>query len=227
MANNISVIIRCRNEERWIGHAIQSCADFFESPEIIIIDDNSTDNSRRVISTFDYLNIKVMSIEGDYTPGKALNMGVRQATNETILILSAHCVLTSVNYFDKINVLLSDHVAVWGKQIPIWNGKKVNRRYVWSNFKEEDQINYHSPQENRPFLHNALCFYNKSDLIIGSRIIKCQNITDQIKKIYPNNYIGYLLSKYGGIFLSLLLFFTHNRFITDSLSTSSSPIIKA
>jgi len=165
MANNISVIIRCRNEERWIGHAIQSCADFFESPEIIIIDDNSTDNSRRVISTFDYLNIKVMSIEGDYTPGKALNMGVRQATNETILILSAHCVLTSVNYFDKINVLLSDHVAVWGKQIPIWNGKKVNRRYVWSNFKEEDQINYHSPQENRPFLHNALCFYRKNFLL--------------------------------------------------------------
>lgn len=60
---------------------------------------------------------------------------------------------------------------------------------------------------------------NKFDLSIGSRLIKCQNIKNQIKQIYPNNYFGYLLSKYGGFFLSLLLFFKHNKFITDSLTT--------
>lgn len=164
MVKNISVIIRCRNEERWIGHAIQSSVDFFGSPEIIIVNDNSIDDSKRVISTFDYLNIKISNIEGGYTPGKALNIGVKQASNDIVLILSAHCVLTSAD-FNKIQNLLSDHVAVWGKQIPIWNGKKVNRRYVWSNFKEEDQINYNSPQEDRPFLHNALCFYKKDFLL--------------------------------------------------------------
>lgn len=162
--SNVSVIIRCRNEERWIGHAIQSSADFFGSPEIVIVDDNSTDNSRRIISTFDFLDVKILNIDGDYSPGKSLNIGVKECTNDIILILSAHCVLTSVN-FNKIQNLLSDHAAVWGKQIPIWNGKKVNRRYVWANFKEEDQINYRAIEEDRLFLHNALCFYKKDFLL--------------------------------------------------------------
>lgn len=162
--NKISAIIRCRNEERWIGHAIQSTVDFFDSPEIVVVDDNSTDNSRRVISTFDYLNVKTLNINSDYTPGKALNMGIKEASNDIILILSAHCVLTSVD-FSKTQKLLANHVAIWGKQIPIWNGKKVTRRYVWSNFKEEDKVNYYAPEEDRPFLHNALCFYKKDFLL--------------------------------------------------------------
>ena len=42
--DNISVIIRCRNEEQWIGHSIQSVIDNFDNPEIVIIDNNSTDD---------------------------------------------------------------------------------------------------------------------------------------------------------------------------------------
>ena len=38
--NNISVIIRNRNEERYIGYAIQSVLDTFDKPEIIIVDNN-------------------------------------------------------------------------------------------------------------------------------------------------------------------------------------------
>ena len=33
--NKISIIIRTKNEERWIGHSIQSVIDFFSNPEII------------------------------------------------------------------------------------------------------------------------------------------------------------------------------------------------
>ena len=36
--DNVSVIIRNKNEERWIGHAIQSVVDFIDSPEIIIVE---------------------------------------------------------------------------------------------------------------------------------------------------------------------------------------------
>ena len=34
---DISVIIRCRNEEEHIGLSIQSVIDYFENPEILII----------------------------------------------------------------------------------------------------------------------------------------------------------------------------------------------
>ena len=50
---DISVIIRCRNEEEHIGLAIQSIVDHFKNPEIIIIDNQSTDESMKVVSLFD------------------------------------------------------------------------------------------------------------------------------------------------------------------------------
>ena len=58
----ISIIIRNKDESDFIGHAIQSCVDNFKDPEIIIVDDNSQDDSDRVISLFDNTNIRIYSL---------------------------------------------------------------------------------------------------------------------------------------------------------------------
>ena len=59
--DNISIIIRNKNEEQHIGYAIQSCLDFFNNPEIIIIDNESRDNSLDVVKFFnDRTSIKVL-----------------------------------------------------------------------------------------------------------------------------------------------------------------------
>ena len=61
----ISVILRCRNEERYIGHCLQSLDDFLYEPEIILLNNNSTDNSIRVVNTFDWMNIRKIHINND------------------------------------------------------------------------------------------------------------------------------------------------------------------
>jgi len=48
--DNISIIIRNRNEAEFIGFAIQSCLDQFENPEIIIVDNKSTDESLEIVN---------------------------------------------------------------------------------------------------------------------------------------------------------------------------------
>ena len=110
--DNISVLIRCRNEERWIGHSIQSVIDTFDKPEIVVVNNNSTDDSMGIVKMFkrdkkldvgkNYTDIKIYDIDG-YSPGKSLNYGVTKCSNDYVLVLSAHCVLDKVN-FDKINV---------------------------------------------------------------------------------------------------------------------------
>ena len=60
---------------------------------------------------------------------------------------------------------LDDYCVVGGKQIPIWNGKKITPRYVWSNFIDKDDVNLYSEGEKRYFLHNAFAFYKKDTLI--------------------------------------------------------------
>ncbi len=165
----ISVIIRCRNEESHIGHSIQSIINLFDNPEIIIVDNNSTDNSMKIVNLFANPTINNCIIKkiniNEYTPGLSLNEGVKKCTNNIILIISAHCKLKLID-FNKIKNSLEKYVAVWGKQIPFYFGKKVNpNRYIWQNFENKDSINYYSYGENRYFLHNALCFYKKDILL--------------------------------------------------------------
>ncbi len=158
----VSVIIRNRDEAEYIGFAIQSVVDHIKDPEIIIVDNNSKDDSLKIVSLFDRYNIKTYSID-DYTPGKALNLGVNKCSNDTILILSAHSQITKLD-LDSVEEHLKNNVAVFGNQIPIFRGKKITKRYIWSHFNDKEQTNMFSKIENRLFLHNAFCFYTKKVL---------------------------------------------------------------
>ena len=179
---NISVIIRVSNEERWIGHCIQSVIDKLSDPEIIIVNDSSKDNSINIVKHFvkdplldekierldekiesNYANIKILNID-DYTPGKSLNMGVREASNEVCLVISAHCVLTSIDLKNHLKDL-EKFACIFGNQIPYWSGKRINKRYIWSHFTNKKTENMYSDLENRYFHHNAIALYKKSTLI--------------------------------------------------------------
>ena len=52
MNEKISVIIRTKNEERFIGHAIQSILDKINKPEIIILDNDSNDQTLQIVRLF-------------------------------------------------------------------------------------------------------------------------------------------------------------------------------
>lgn len=158
--DNISVIIRNKNEEDFIGFAIQSAIDAFNNPEIIIVDNNSIDDSLGIVNMFKaHHDINVINIK-DYSPGTSLNLGVQECSNETILILSAHSQIVKMD-LGMVKEKLIENVAVFGKQTPIYRGKKINRRYIWSHFGDKEETNMFSKIEKRPFLHNAFCFYRR------------------------------------------------------------------
>ena len=108
----VSVIIRNYNEHQYIGFAIQSVLDFIPNAEIIVIDDHSTDDSLVVVKLFNNRSdIKVITID-DYSPGKAINLGVKNSKYNTILILSAHSQITKLD-LDYIDSKLKKYVAVF------------------------------------------------------------------------------------------------------------------
>ena len=172
---SISVILRTRNEERWIGHAIQSILDLIRKPEIIIIDNNSNDQTLQIARYFmqdpilkdnknkNYTKIIIKNIE-DYSPGKSLNKGIKLASNKVILVMSAHCQLKSINLQKHLHDL-KKFVCIYGNQNPIYYGKKISKRYVWSNFLKTQKINYFSKLENRYFMHNAISMFNRTYMI--------------------------------------------------------------
>ena len=157
-----SIVIRVRNEERWIGYALQSIVDHIgESCEIIIVNNGSTDDSIRIVNLFEYLTVKKIDIpSSDYTPGKALNLGIKNASRERVLILSAHCQIES---FDRnlVDIKFKDSsvACIFGKQTPYYLGKQITPRYMWSHFDDTPRENYFSKMEDRYFLHNGFALY--------------------------------------------------------------------
>ena len=194
--SKISVIIRSRNEERWIGHAIQSVIDHLPNSEIIIVDNNSTDETINIIRLFildpnlsetdntKYINIKILKID-DYTPGKSLNLGIENASFQTCVILSAHCVINKINISKHLSDL-NNYSAIFGNQIPIWNGKKISKRYIWSHFEKKNCVNMFSKLENRYFFHNAISICNKSFLLSNPFD---ENLSSKEDRYWANNII--------------------------------------
>jgi len=159
----LSVVIRNKNEQDYIGFAIQSIVDNLTDYEIIVVDNNSTDDSLSIVKSFNFEPIGIIGID-DYTPGRSINRGVRAASGDYVLILSAHAQIVQFNQ-DDILKFLGDYVCVFGNQIPILRGKKITKRYIWSNFANDDVVNMWSESENRHFLHNAFAIYPKQVLL--------------------------------------------------------------
>jgi 2-phospho-L-lactate transferase/gluconeogenesis factor (CofD/UPF0052 family) len=55
--------------------------------------------------------------------------------------------------------------------------------------------------------------------VYGTRAVKCTDLSDQLKRIYGNNRKRYVISKYGGMALSLMTLLLYNRYVTDVLTS--------
>ena len=162
----ISVLLRTRNEQEHIGFCLQSVNDVLgRDTEVLIANNNSTDDTMSIIQMFDWMDIEIFDVNS-YTPGKTLNYLVSKSTNNILLTLSAHCkLLPNENIGPIVNTNLEAVQAVFGKQVPIYKGKRITPRYIWSHFSDEVTTNMYSKIEDRHFLHNAFCFYDREYLL--------------------------------------------------------------
>ncbi len=95
----VSIIIPFRNESENIISNIKSIIKQNfpkENYEVIYVDDNSTDNSFRILNEFPKpKNVKVLSLPKDYTPNahkkRAIRYGIENSTGEIIITTDADC----------------------------------------------------------------------------------------------------------------------------------------
>ncbi len=98
MKNNdfsfVSIIISCRNEEKYIGKCLDSIIeqDFKkENLEVLVVDGASEDKTKEIVKSYTekYPFIKVLENPKKYTPF-GLNIGVKDARGEIIVRMDAH-----------------------------------------------------------------------------------------------------------------------------------------
>lgn len=94
MKGKISIVIPCRNEEKYIVDCIHSLLTNGYDPallEILVVDGKSTDQTAELVNDLnkDYPQVHLLVNEKKVTPN-ALNIGIQNATGSYILIASAH-----------------------------------------------------------------------------------------------------------------------------------------
>ncbi|MDR1819282.1 MAG: glycosyltransferase family 2 protein [Methanobrevibacter sp.] len=89
----VTVIIPTFNAEKYIERTVDSVINQtidFENIELIIIDDNSTDNTKQILKNFQaqYENVKPIFLkENSGTPSKPRNIGIKNTTTNYIMFL--------------------------------------------------------------------------------------------------------------------------------------------
>jgi glycosyltransferase involved in cell wall biosynthesis len=112
----VSVIVPCRNEEKYILRCIQSVLDNDYNPgkvELLVCDGKSTDRTAEIVKKEAKTNnaVKYFLNEEGSTP-VGLNLGIRNARGEVILILGAHAEIAG-NYITKCITVLAERPEVW------------------------------------------------------------------------------------------------------------------
>ncbi|MEW6745158.1 MAG: glycosyltransferase [Planctomycetota bacterium] len=121
----ISIIIRTRNEERFIARTLEAVmAQVGTVPfEVIVLDSGSADRTLELVRRFDGSNLRLETIDPErFTFGLALNLGTRLARGDIIVNLSAHCLPVDSGWLARLVEPLrvdSSVAAAYGKQVPM------------------------------------------------------------------------------------------------------------
>jgi len=181
----VSIIIRTKNEERWIvpclkGVFSQSYKDF----EIIIVDNESTDKTIEKASQF---NIKKILSCKNYRPGLALNMGISESEGEYIVCLSGHCIPVNEKWLSNLIKNFDDKsvAGVYGRQEPLAFTPASDKRDLSIIFGLDRR-----EQVNDSFFHNANSMIRRSLWVEVPFDFIVSNIEDRIwaEKVLHKGY---------------------------------------
>ena len=181
-----SIVIRTRNEEKWISHCLQSVFGQEYKPgfEVIIVDNKSTDYTAEIVKRFP---IKMVLEIDEYLPGKALNFGIKKAKGEFIVCLSSHCVPKNASWLKSLLINFSSEkvAGVYGRQIPVAFSHPADVRDMYITFGLDRRI-----QKKDTFFHNANSAIRNSILHQHPFDDKVTNIEDRLwaKTVIDHGY---------------------------------------
>ena len=130
--SNFSFIIPIYNEEKTIEKVIfdikKKCSEinYIDEYEIVVVDDNSTDNTNQIITKLD--NVKYLKNLNNFGYGFSLKKGIRNSKYSNIVILDGDGTYP-IEYLDKL-------VDEYSKGYDLVIGKRTGKNLNLSPFKK-------------------------------------------------------------------------------------------
>ncbi|MDP1546665.1 MAG: glycosyltransferase family 2 protein [Anaerolineales bacterium] len=156
---NCSIIIRAYNEEKYIGRLLEGIRQqTISDVEIILVDSGSTDATISIAESFGAKVVLIPSAE--FTFGRSLNLGIKSAARELIVIASAHVYPV---YPDWLETLLRPFQDA---QVALTYGKQ---RGTEGSKYSEHQI-FHQWYPDAGNLNQATAFCNNANAAIRKNL---------------------------------------------------------
>lgn len=115
----VSVVIRAKNEARYIGETLAAVqGQHYRDFEVIVVDSGSTDRTREIADDY---GAKVITIAPkEFTYGRALNLGVANSQGQLLASLSAHATPETSDWLGSLVRRFGPPsvAGVYGRHIP-------------------------------------------------------------------------------------------------------------
>ena len=150
-----SVIIRAYNEEKHIGRLLtgisqQNLADI----EVLLVDSGSVDNTVAIAFELDAnFPIRIVHIQPEeFTFGRSLNLGIKEASSDLIVMASAHVYPVYPDWLERLLAPFSD------PRVGLVYGRQRGENHTW--FSEQQIFARWYPEQSQlrqahPFCNNA------------------------------------------------------------------------
>lgn len=198
----ISVIITNYNYGQYLGRCIRSCLNQVlpkDRYEIIVVDDKSTDNSRKIIETFGSEIVPVF-LEKNYGVAYASNEGIKKARGRYVIRVDAD------DYIAESTLLIMSELLTHNKDI----GFVYCDHFLVDEQDNQQRVSLSSLEVL--LNHGAGIMFRKSYLeTLGLYDIELKNAEDyDLIKRYIKNFNGYHLK------LPLYKYYRHGNNMTKN-----------
>ena len=153
----VSIVIRAKNEERWVSSCLREVFhQDYKNFEVILVDNRSSD---KTVEKARSVGVRKIVTIDPYRPGQALNAGIREAEGEYIVSLSAHCIPVNERWMSALLRNFSEIencAAVYGRQEPMAFSTDFDKRDMLNIFGLDRRV-----QVKDSFFHNANSVFPK------------------------------------------------------------------
>ena len=160
-----SVIITNYNHEKYIGKCIASVLNqTFKNFELIIVENNSSDNSLRIIKSFKDKRIKIFKIKNRGIIAKSRNLGIKKSKSRWIAFLD------SDDFWFKNKLQTVQKRILENKNNHVYSH---NERYKFTKIR-----NYKRSNLNEKFNLNKKNFYQEL-ILTGNKLSLSATVVDR------------------------------------------------
>lgn len=132
---DVSILIRAKNEERYIGQVLSVLfSQTYKNFEVLIVDSGSTDRTLEIAKKYPVIIYQIKP--EDFTWGYSLNYGFKRARGKYVVCLSAHSLPLSDDWLDTMISNFADDTvaAVMCKTLPWPDCNPFDRRGLMKKF---------------------------------------------------------------------------------------------